>query len=239
MNTEPIDASMVTPMDEQANGSERQQMPDVCQTVRPSRGGQPGRSGPPGNDHATRHGVFGFLSIGKLPRGASYVRRLLGQLRESLEEAVREKHGELSVYHSALIQSALRHEGRCLLLQRYLRQGDEITETQRTASVNDEQAGKGKVHSRVKVTAKHGLTLENRINLLREIGAASTSRDQCLQRLGLDQQNSRVLDLAAFYAAPSTPVAPSCDYPAPGHTQATSGANAGDATTLNPGGGDQ
>jgi hypothetical protein len=78
-----------------------------------------GKGGPPiGSTNALKHGVKSFLTTGKLPN--SYVKKQLGKLRRQLESAVVESHGELSLYHSALIQSCARHEARAELLNRYL-----------------------------------------------------------------------------------------------------------------------
>ena len=110
-----------------------------------------------GNRNRTTHGVYGYLAIGSLPKGASYIRRLLGQFRASLDSAVQEKCGEIGVYSAALIQSACRHEARAQLLTRWLR------------------------------TAEGELPLAERLSVLREIGKATDSRDSCLQKLGLDR----------------------------------------------------
>jgi hypothetical protein len=109
-----------------------------------------------GNQNATRHGVFGYLAVGTLPKGASWIRRLVGQFRRETERAVMANEGELSLYHAALVQSAARHEARALLLSRWLKQ---------------EAAAK----------------LADRVAVLKEIGAATNSRDHSLRQLGLNK----------------------------------------------------
>ena len=108
--------------------------------------------------HAIRHGKYAYLALGSLPKGASYIRRLIGQFRGALEQAVRDKEGEITIYSTALVQSACRHEGRAQLMTRWLR----LTEPK--------------------------LTLTDRLAVLREIGAATDARDRCLRTLGLDKR---------------------------------------------------
>ena len=78
--------------------------------------------GTQGNRNRTTHGTRGFLSLGSLPKGASYIRRLMGLLRSELETAVQNTFGQITLEQAALIQSACRHEGVALLWQRWLRQ---------------------------------------------------------------------------------------------------------------------
>jgi hypothetical protein len=132
---------------------------------------------PVGNQNRTVHGVRGYLALGSLPRGARYIRRLIGELRTALESAVSEANGgEISIYHGALIQSACRHEGRALLLSRYLR-------------------------------IEPDLALAERLAILKEIGTASDSRDKCLKAFGLDAVKSSdpwAIAMNAIHSAPIT-----------------------------------
>ena len=121
---------------------------------------------PAGNRNATRHGVYGFLALGRLPKGASYVRRLMGEFRSELERAVVEAHGEVSLSNAALITTVCRHEGRALLLSRYLAlEGDALK------------------------------TLE-RASLLEAIGRASDARDKAIEKLKLAQAERDDVDVA-------------------------------------------
>jgi hypothetical protein len=52
-------------------------------------------------------------------------------LRRELEGAVTAQGRDVGVYHSALIQSACRHETRAQLLQRYLRESPDLTLAER------------------------------------------------------------------------------------------------------------
>lgn len=125
-------------------------------TATDNHAAKPKGGAPRGNRNAkTRHGVRGYLALGRMPAGASYVRKLVFGLRKHLEATIIDQHGEINVYRAALVQSSCRHEARAQLLTRWLR--------------TDE-----------------GLKLPERLAVLKEIGAASDSRDRCLERLGLN-----------------------------------------------------
>lgn len=114
------------------------------------------RGGAPANNrNRMTWGGRGWAAIGSYPKGFSVVRRYVGRMRAELEAAVCERHGQIGVYEAALVQSACRHEGRALLLQRLLR-------------------------------VEPGLSVTERLGIVREIGSASDSRDKCLKGLGLD-----------------------------------------------------
>jgi hypothetical protein len=112
-----------------------------------------------GNAHRTRSGKRAWQAVKRLPKGAGLVRRALYAERDEIERAVVSQHGEISLYHAALIQSALRHSGRAGLLERWLR-------------------------------LEEGLSLTERLAVLKEIGSASDSRDRCLKLAGLDVKPS-------------------------------------------------
>lgn len=82
---------------------------------------------PRGNRNRTLHGIRGWLSIGSYPKGAAYVRRITGVMRSQIENAILDTHGEITPFAAALIQSACRHEGKALLVQRYMRQCPDAT----------------------------------------------------------------------------------------------------------------
>lgn len=130
-------------------------LPDAVATV-PARAGKRPPGAPRGNRNRIAHGACSF-AIGKMPAGASYVGRLVQWLRRTLRQAVVERHGATDVHSEAVIASACIHEGRRLLLARWLRlEGD-------------------------------ALPLLDRAGLLDRIGNASTARDRCIERLGLDR----------------------------------------------------
>jgi hypothetical protein len=166
-----------------------------------------------GNRNAAKHGVYGYLAIGSLPKGASYIRRQLGRFEGALRDAVTYKHGEVGVYHAALIQTACRHEGRAQLLTRWLREIDG------TATITD------------------------RVAILREIGSASDARDRCLRLLELDAGGRDVLDALYTTPAqnthdnPPTPPRNAPDAAGPA-SNATGADNTLDAKPSNDTGGD-
>lgn len=128
-----------------------------------------------GNRNAVTHGIYSFLAMGSLPKGASYIRRQLSRLEDALRDAVLDKHGEISLLRAALVQTACRHEGRALLLSRWLR----------------DRAGQMSDH--------------DRMVYLREIGNASDARDRALKALGLDNNGRDVIDALYCGPAQDTP----------------------------------
>lgn len=115
------------------------------------KGGQP-----EGARNALSHGVHSYLCTGRLPKGASYIGRLVKQFRTAVEAAILEAHGEVSIRHAALAQSASRHEAVCCLLQRWLRESEDK------------------------------LSIPERAGLLKQFSTATDRRDACLKELELD-----------------------------------------------------
>jgi hypothetical protein len=146
------------------------ELPAVTSTEAPNKGGAP-----LGNRNRMTWGGRGWAAIGSYPKGFSAVRRYVGRMRAELEGIVCERHGEVSALHAALIQSACRHEGRALHLQRRLRVG----------------IGPG------------GLGLNDELAVLKEIGNATDSRDKCLSKLGLEKPADPAPAWPTFDAAPA------------------------------------
>lgn len=155
---------------------------------------------PGGNRNAERHGVWSFLALGRLPKGGAYIRRLLGELRRELETRVSQAHGEVSLGHAALVTTVCRHEGRALLLSRYLAlEGD-------------------------------GLKLMDRVSVLESIGRATDARDKAIAALKLQRSPGDALSdfyaqlrAGAFDTPPDPPTAPAA---LPGPQAADSAAEA-------------
>ncbi|MGE3408720.1 MAG: hypothetical protein AB7I37_18010 [Pirellulales bacterium] len=103
--------------------------------------------------------------------GANYVRTTLAEFRHDLEAAVLDAKGKLSVTDLALIQSAARHEGRVLLIQRWL------------------------------CAAGADAPVAERIGWLKEIGAATDSRDKAIEKLALDKAKQDTLKSLYFDVA--------------------------------------
>lgn len=111
---------------------------------------------PIANCNATRHG----LSTGNLPKGCGYIKRTTNQLRNAVEDAVVEAHGEITLEDAAVIQTAIRWERHALLAQRWLRR--------ETAS----------------------LTPDQYLAFSRDIARASSERDKCIKLLGLGRRQA-------------------------------------------------
>jgi hypothetical protein len=116
-----------------------------------------GRGAPANNRNALKSGVRSFI-LGRFPTGGSWVARQCHWLRRELRRDVTARDGSTSTYSEAVICSAIVHEGRRLLLARWLRlEGDK-------------------------------LPVSERANLLDRIGKASDARDACLEKLGLHRR---------------------------------------------------
>ena len=76
---------------------------------------------PRDNANRTRSGKRAWTTVKRLPKGSGLVRQALYAERDELESAVCLRHGEITLYHAAILQSAIRHSGRAQLLERWLR----------------------------------------------------------------------------------------------------------------------
>jgi hypothetical protein len=96
--------------------------------------------------------------------------------RQSLEKAVAEVHGTVSLQHAAIIQTVIRHETVAQLAQRWLR------------------------------LRFDALTDSDRLNFVRQIAASSDARDKAMRSLCLDNTTNggRILD--ALYSVPIEPL---------------------------------
>lgn len=122
-----------------------------------------------GNVNALKHGVTAYLAIGKLPKGASYIRRNLGKFRRTAEQCVVDVFGEISLHKGALIQSACRHEARAQLLTRWLRDHEPTLEELRVTLAEIGRA----TDSRDRCLAGLGLTQKRRSELFTFLDASS------------------------------------------------------------------
>lgn len=130
-------------------------MSKTTETTTPRKAGAPR-----GNRNREQHGLRAWATTGRLPRGCGYARKQLGWMAAELTKATLDVVGELGPYHRATIQSACRHEGRAMLLQRLLR-------------------------------SEADLSLSDKLTILRDISAATDSRDKCIDRLGLKAESHR------------------------------------------------
>lgn len=70
---------------------------------------------------APPHRVNGLFSKQhKLPADCKHLAEEMRSIQEQLEAAVIEKHGQVGIYHAAVIESVLTHHKRLRLLQRWL-----------------------------------------------------------------------------------------------------------------------
>lgn len=128
---------------------------------------QPGNKAAVGHGPPMKHGLASKrrrFTIGKLPKGCSWINTLVSTLRRELEALTLQVHGMLGPKEELFIQSACRHEQAALLAQRWLRlKGDTMT---------------------------HG----ERLQYLQAIAAESDKRDKCVERLKLDIDAKSVLE---------------------------------------------
>ena len=104
-----------------------------------------------------------LLTVGKLPRGCSWINTLIGGFRRELEKLVCEAHSTVDYKAALIIQSAARHEQAALLAQRWLRlSSDTMSHTER-------------------------------LTYLQAIASESDKRDRCIDRLKLDVDSQTIL----------------------------------------------
>ncbi len=110
-----------------------------------------------GNRRAATHGLR--MVNGRLPQGASWIRREADDMKRRLETAVIEAKGELSILDVATINEVVTWEKHRLLASRWLRLS------------HDE------------------LNHDQRLNFSREVAKSATERNKALRLLGIDAQS--------------------------------------------------
>ena len=110
-----------------------------------------------------RHGLRA-ATLGRVPRGASYVGRLVNEFRRQLENAVIANRGEVSLSDGCSISTAARWERPAQVATRWLRQSFDT------------------------------MTLDQRLNFSREVAKASAARDAAIRELKLDQDARSIVD---------------------------------------------
>jgi len=88
---------------------------------------------PLGNVNALKHGLRAkrLLPLGDLGKGFKLVERSLRGFRRSLEAAVIERHGEITLPMAAIVNTAMRAEQSCQLSQRALRDAGQLSPSER------------------------------------------------------------------------------------------------------------
>jgi hypothetical protein len=150
-------------------------------------GNQRPHGGQPGNRNAQRHG----LRSSNLPAGCKAVENRLHQFGKAMRTAIVDARGGMSIVDAALVQSAIRHEKRAALAERWLRVEPELTLEQRLTLMRESSAA---TDSRDKCLEKLKLDRADTSSILSQ----------------LYQQPPRI-------AEPATPVVASCD-PTPNTT---------------------
>ena len=176
------------------------------QKPRKRAGGKPGRSGPPGNANAVKHGLR--MAVGRLPPGASYIRKLIAQCLKVYEEATLAKWGKISPFHAAILNTICECEKRRLLLNReYRLYGDDQGKQTRTKKAIGESNGAAIVATSTRQT---GLSTSEKVSLLEAIGRACTQRNAAIEKLDLGDQTGSIYDalygpVIPAHAAPPMP----------------------------------
>ncbi|NOY41576.1 MAG: hypothetical protein GXP26_07065 [Planctomycetes bacterium] len=125
-----------------------------------------GHGAPLGNTNNLRHGRRSRrkLTLGKLPKGCSWISTRVSTLRRELEALTEDAYQEVDTRSALFIQSACRHEMAALLAQRWLRLSAE--------------------------TMSHG----ERLAYLQATASESDKRDRCVERLHLAKDASSILE---------------------------------------------
>lgn len=140
---------------------------DIATRFQPGNTAGVGHGPPIGTVNNFKHGLHAATTfgVGSLPEKCNWITNRVGRVRRSLEAAVLERHGELSLKHLMLIQTACRCEVVSLLSQRWLRL--------REATMSHDQ----------------------RLSYLNNIASASERRDKAVEKLNLDPtETASVLD---------------------------------------------
>jgi hypothetical protein len=101
-----------------------------------------------------------YLTAGRLPPRMSYIRRITREFRTALERAVTDAHGEVSMEHAGIVNTAMRFEVAALLAQRWLSEaGDTLSPSDKLAHVKliaEASASRDKCVKLLKLDTKHG-----------------------------------------------------------------------------------
>ena len=170
-------------------------------------GGKRGRSGPPKNRHAWRHGL---RATGALPKDALDIRRAIGKFKRALEAATLQRWGEITVGRWAHISSAVRHELLARLSERYLMQMADDRQAISTTATKEANGATMKATT----TKVSGGSYADRGAFLDRISRETDLRDRCIRALDLDG-DSRADIFDALYRDPPT----IRDVPAPEPTE--------------------
>lgn len=112
-----------------------------------------------------QHGLCSnrVASLGGVPKGASYVGRLVGKLRRELENNVEVAKGKITLTDALVINTACRWERHAMLANRWLAKNCEK------------------------------MTFDQRLNYSRDIAKAAENRDRAIGKLNLDQTPESII----------------------------------------------
>ena len=91
----------------------------------------------PHQPNQLKRAINAYLVLGALPKGASYISRVVRDLRAHVQKAVLDKYGSVSLPQGLLIQSACRHESQVLLLAKWLRDNPDAPLAIRSSLLRD------------------------------------------------------------------------------------------------------
>ena len=141
------------------------------------------------------HGITGYLATGRLPHGAGYIRKLAGQFKNCLVDAVTEAYGHVDVERGSFLQSAVDAQICVLLAKKWLRNALDAKNnavTIRTATKTTTQAeGKAIVERR----EQEGLTFDQKMATLHAITKFSAARDNAVAKLRLSAAQRSTIDM--------------------------------------------
>ena len=91
----------------------------------------------PGEKHHLTHGVYDWLWNGVLPARHAWLKRTINELRSQVESELLSRHGEITIYMAAVMQTMSRHEGRALLLAAWLREKPDLPLTEKLSILKE------------------------------------------------------------------------------------------------------
>jgi hypothetical protein len=116
-----------------------------------------------------------FSKLHRLPADCQWLAVEMETIQEQLQDAVLQVHGEVSIYHSSVIECALKHHKRQRLLERWLIRPEHVNRTRK----NDPKG-----HN---TTA--AIPLKNRVVLVKQEAQAADARAKAIQLLGLSKSD--------------------------------------------------
>lgn len=128
-----------------------------------------------------------FSKKHRLPRDCQWLADEMESIQGQLLDAVQAKHGEVSVYHSSVIETVLKHHKRQRLLERWL--------------VRPMHQNRNSHNDPDEVNRTRAIPLVERIRLVKEESLASESRAKAIKLLGLSESVDDSPDWTKIFAA--------------------------------------